>query len=164
MTTTGTELGRLGGLLPRLPHLETLSVFGAVDWEHLVHPRLTRLALHVRWGAAEPLALLDPARLPALRGLQLASWQSHTALVNVRSRDPLEVASVLVHEATHAWLLHKRISHSKKSILRIERVCSEEELRFLERVLSDSNHGTAPAVARRFAARRERLAAILTLS
>ena len=44
------------------------------------------------------------------------------------------LASTLVHEATHGLIASKGIAYNRKSRMRIERICSAEERRFVSRI------------------------------
>jgi hypothetical protein len=61
----------------------------------------------------------------------------HAYVVDLPSflaRSPLEVASSVVHEATHARLHHKGISYEPSIRERVEMVCVGEEIAFLQRL------------------------------
>jgi len=47
---------------------------------------------------------------------------------------PAEIASTIVHEATHARLLHCRIGYAEELRARVEAVCSRRELAFARRL------------------------------
>lgn len=65
----------------------------------------------------------------ALRFIRLReSWVMHP------STTPAHIASVLVHEATHAYLERLGITYQEDRRARIERVCVRSELVFLRRI------------------------------
>lgn len=61
--------------------------------------------------------------------------------------DYAETARVIVHEATHAWLMTRGIPYTRKNVLRVERLCLREENRFLKK-LDAAEPGLGAALVR----------------
>ena len=54
----------------------------------------------------------------------------------------LQLARALVHEATHGEVEAHGITYNKSNRLRVERLCYQEEMRFLALVMPEANHET----------------------
>jgi hypothetical protein len=102
--------------------------------------------------AFDMLARYDPRRLNRFKrdvgGVVIemivdacAQWESSCRLVRIdklfaRAKDTvaLQIATVLVHEGTHAWLDRRGIKYDAERWLRIEAICMRSELSFQRRV------------------------------
>ena len=101
--------------------LDYLAKYGPRQYKQLRH-RIRRMSI---------------CRLPHLHGHFEESGPTIVIAEDFLKRSahrPVEVASTLVHEATHARLHRLGIRYTDRTYVRVEQACTQEELRFLSQV------------------------------